>query len=123
MTDNSNPWNPEPAVLLIGILEGLVVARGRLQFLGLNQLAHRLHEVVVHHVVALVADGEHAALRADVAPGVGSRVQDSGFRVQGSGFRIQGSVFRVQDSGFRIQGSGFRIQGSVFRVQKLGFGV
>jgi len=115
LTDNSNPWNPEPAVLLIGILEGLVVARGRLQFLGLNQLAHRLHEVVVHHVVALVADGEHAALRADVAPGVGSRVQDSGFRVQGSGFRIQGSVFRVQDSGFRIQGSGFRIQCSGFR--------
>jgi len=121
LTDNSNPWNPEPAVLLIGILEGLVVARGRLQFLGLNQLAHRLHEVVVHHVVALVADGEHAALRADVAPGVGSRVQDSGFRVQDSGLSVQGSETRVWGLGCRVQISVFRVRVPGFRVWGLGF--
>ena len=37
------------------------------ELLVLRHLAHGLHKVLVHNVVALCADGKHAGLRAHVA--------------------------------------------------------
>ena len=38
-----------------------------LELLVLRHLAHGLHEILVHNVVALCTDGKHAGLRAHVA--------------------------------------------------------
>ena len=55
---------------LLAVFERLVVRRGGLELLRLGQFPHCLHEVVVHDVVALVADRDSlAALLAMEADG------------------------------------------------------
>lgn len=67
----SIPCNTRPRVhhclLLATITKAGIVRERALQLLGLHQLAHSLHEVLVHTVVALITDGKHAGLCADVA--------------------------------------------------------